>query len=157
MSIKNIKNNEVQKKIEFYCTYQERSHKEVTEKLFKMGLKKNNIDEILSNLIQNNFINEARFASSYTSGKFRIKLWGKKRIKYGLKNHKVSDYNIKSALNQIRNEDYEKTLNHLTKKILNSCGKENLNKKKLKLFAALKYRGWELELIYRQMKKIDKV
>ena len=142
MSIKNIKNNEVQKKIEFYCTYQERSHKEVTEKLFKMGLKKNTVDEILSNLIQNNFINEARFASSYTSGKFRIKLWGK---------------NIQSALNQIRDEDYEKTLNHLTKKILNSCGKENLNKKKLKLFAALKYRGWELELIYRQMKKIDKV
>ena len=157
MSIKNIKKNEVQKKIEFYCTYQERSHKEVTEKLFKMGLKKNTVDEILSNLIQNNFINEARFASSYTSGKFRIKLWGKKRIKYGLKNHKVSDYNIQSALNQIRDEDYEKTLNHLTKKILNSCGKENLNKKKLKLFAALKYRGWELELIYRQMKKIDKV
>ena len=157
MSIKNIKNNEVQKKIEFYCTYQERSHKEVTEKLFKMGLKKNTVDEILSNLIQNNFINEARFASSYTSGKFRIKLWGKKRIKYGLKNHKVSDYNIQSALNQIRDEDYEKTLNHLTKKILNSCGKENLNKKKLKLFAALKYRGWELELIYRQIKKIDKV
>lgn len=157
MSIKNIKNNEVQKKIEFYCTYQERSHKEVTEKLFKMGLKKNTVDEILSNLIQNNFINEARFASSYTSGKFRIKLWGKKRIKYGLKNHNVSDYNIESALNQIRDEDYEKTLNHLTKKILNSCGKENLNKKKLKLFAALKYRGWELELIYRQMKKIDKV
>ncbi|MAW50351.1 MAG: recombinase RecX [Flavobacteriaceae bacterium] len=157
MSIKNIKNNEVQKKIEFYCTYQERSHKEVTEKLFKMGLKKNTIDEILSNLIQNNFINEARFASSYTSGKFRIKLWGKKRIKYGLKNHNVSDYNIESALNQIRDEDYEKTLNHLTKKILNSCGKENLNKKKLKLFAALKYRGWESELIYRQMKKIDKV
>jgi len=157
MSIKNIKNNEVQKKIEFYCTYQERSHKEVTEKLFKMGLKKNTVDEILSNLIQNNFINEARFASSYTSGKFRIKLWGKKRIKYGLKNHKVSDYNIQSALNQIRDEDYEKTLNHLTKKILNSCGKENLNKKKLKLFAALKYRGWESELIYRQMKKIDKV
>ena len=94
MSIKNIKNNEFQKKIEFYCAYQERSHKEVTEKLFKMGLKKNTIDEILSNLIQNNFINEARFASSYTSGKFRIKLWGKKRIKYGLKNHKVSDYNI---------------------------------------------------------------
>ena len=122
-----------------------------------MGLKKNTVDEILSNLIQNNFINEARFASSYTSGKFRIKLWGKKRIKYGLKNHKVSDYNIQSALNQIRDEDYEKTLNHLTKKILNSCGKENLNKKKLKLFAALKYRGWELELIYRQMKKIDKV
>jgi len=157
MSIKNIKNNEVQKKIEFYCTYQERSHKEVTEKLFKMGLKKNTIDEILSNLIQNNFINEARFASSYTSGKFRIKLWGKKRIKYGLKNHNVSDYNIESALNQIRDEDYEKTLNHLTKKILNSCGKENLNKKKLKLFAALKYRGWESELIYRQMKKIDNV
>jgi regulatory protein len=157
MSIKNIKNNEFQKKIEFYCAYQERSHKEVTEKLFKMGLKKNTIDEILSNLIQNNFINEARFASSYTSGKFRIKLWGKKRIKYGLKNHNVSDYNIQSALNQIRDEDYEKTLNHLTKKILNSCGKENLNKKKLKLFAALKYRGWESELIYRQMKKIDKV
>mgnify|MGYP001266583738 CR=1 FL=1 len=157
MSIKNMKNNEVQKKIEFYCTYQERSHKEVTEKLFKMGLKKNTIDEILSNLIQNNFINEARFASSYTSGKFRIKLWGKKRIKYGLKNHNVSDYNIESALNQIRDEDYEKTLNHLTKKILNSCGKENLNKKKLKLFAALKYRGWESELIYRQMNKIDKV
>lgn len=157
MSIKNFTNKEVQKKIEFYCTYQERSHKEVTEKLFKMGLNKNTINEILSNLIQNNFLNEARFASNYTSGKFKIKLWGKKRIKYGLKNHNVSDFIIQSALNQISVEDYEKTLNHLTKKILNSCKKENLNKKKMKVFAALKYRGWESELIYKQMKKIDKV
>ena len=157
MSIKNFTNKEVQKKIEFYCTYQERSHKEVTEKLFKMGLNKNTINEILSNLIQNNFLNEARFASNYTSGKFKIKLWGKKKIKYGLKNHNVSDFNIQSALNQISVEDYEKTLNHLTKKILNSCEKENLNKKKMKVFAALKYRGWESELIYKQMKKIDKV
>ena len=62
MPSKNFNLKDIQKKIEYYCSYQERSHKEVTDKLYKMGVKKNTIDEILAYLIQNDFLNEARFA-----------------------------------------------------------------------------------------------
>lgn len=155
MPSKNFNLKDIQKKIEYYCSYQERSHKEVTDKLYKMGVKKNTIDEILAYLIQNDFLNEARFASQYTYGKFRIKFWGKRRIKYGLKKHKISEYNIKNALNNIKDEDYKRTLNNITMKVLDSCQKEKLKKKKEKVFMALKYRGWESELIYEQIKKIN--
>ena len=156
MSIKNSNNvKDILKKIEYYCNYQERSHREVTEKLYKMGIKKTTIDEMLANLIQNDFLNEARFAKQYTNGKFKIKFWGKKRIKYGLKKHNISDYNIRDALKNIKEEDYKKTLNNITLKVLGSCQKENLKKKKEKVFLALKYRGWESDLIYEQIKKIN--
>ena len=155
MSIKNFNVKDIQKKIEYYCSYQERSHTEVTNKLYKMGVKKTNVNQILANLIQNDFLNETRFATQYTNGKFRIKFWGKKRIKYGLKKHNISDYNIRYAINNIKDEEYKKILNNITKKVLGSCQKENLKKKKEKVFIALKYRGWESELIYEQIKKIN--
>ena len=118
MSAKNFAFKEIQKKIELYCVYQERSHKEVIKKLNEMGIYGDVLDKFLVDLIQNNFINEARFASSYARGKFKIKFWGKKRITYGLKKHDISDYNIKNSLKEISDNDYEKTLENLTKKIL---------------------------------------
>ena len=157
MSIKNFNVKDIQKKIEYYCSYQERSHTEVTNKLYKMGVKKTTVNQILANLIQNDFLNETRFATQYTNGKFRIKFWGKKRIKYGLKKHNISDYNIRYAINTIKDEEYKKILNNITKKVLGSCQKENLKKKKEKVFIALQYRGWESELIYEQIKKINEV
>ena len=156
MSAKNFAFKEIQKKIELYCVYQERSHKEVIKKLNEMGIYGDVLDKFLVGLIQNNFLNEARFANSYARGKFKIKFWGKKRITYGLKKHDVSDYNIKNSLKEISDNDYEKTLENLTKKILKSCNNISLSKKKEKVFSALKYRGWELELIYNQIRKIEK-
>lgn len=93
-------------KIKHYCAYQERSHKEVKEKLFSFGLYKTEVETLIVQLIEENYLNEERFAIAYAGGKFRIKLWGRQKIKYALKQKQVSDYCIKKALMAIDNDEY---------------------------------------------------
>ena len=144
---------EVQKKLEHYCAYQERSHRQVIDKLKEINIIA--IDQIVSDLIQNNYLNENRFAKSFTRGKFRIKSWGKKRIIFELKRHQVSDYNIKNALQEISETDYIETLNKLSKKVWKSSKGNILSKRKIKFISALQYRGWETDLIYDQLNKME--
>lgn len=140
---------EAKEKLERYCTYQERSHKQVEEQLYKMRMIPQAQEVIITHLIQHNFLNESRFAQAYSRGKFRIKKWGRKRITQGLKQHGVSVYNIKLGLAQIEPDAYRETFDELVKKRLNELSNEtNLSKKKRKLFDYLAYRGWETELIY---------
>ncbi len=140
---------QAKEKLERYCAYQERSHKQVEEQLLKMRMIPQAQEVIITHLIQHNFLNESRFALAYSRGKFRIKKWGKKRITQGLKQHGVSPYNIKLGLAQIDPEAYRDTFDALVKKRLNELSSEpNLSKKKRKLFDYLAYRGWETELIY---------
>ena len=94
-------------KLERYCAYQERCHQEVITKLKAMGMIPAAIDTIVSQLIQSNYLNETRFAQSYARGKFRIKKWGKVRIKRELKARKISDYNITLALREISATEYD--------------------------------------------------
>ena len=84
-------------KIKHYCAYQERCHSEVKEKLYGVGLRKNEVDEIISTLIEENYLNEERFAIQFAGGHFRIKNWGRVKIKYELKQKQVSDYCIKKG------------------------------------------------------------
>ena len=100
-------------KIQSYCAYQERSHKEVKNKLYEYGLYSNQVDEIISQLITDGFLNEERFAIQFAGGKFRIKQWGRVKIKYALKQKQVSDYCIKKALLAIDENDYHKTAQKL--------------------------------------------
>ena len=140
---------EAKEKLERYCTYQERSHKQVEEQLYKMRMIPQAQEVIITHLIQHNFLNESRFAQAYSRGKFRIKKWGRKRITQGLKQHGVSVYNIKLGLAQIEPDAYRETFDELVKKRLNELSNEtNMSKKKRKLFDYLAYRGWETELIY---------
>ena len=140
---------EAKEKLERYCTYQERSHKQVEEQLYKMRMIPQAQEVIITHLIQHNFLNESRFAQAYSRGKFRIKKWGRKRITQGLKQHGVSIYNIKLGLAQIEPDAYRETFDELVNKRLNELSNEtNLSKKKRKLFDYLAYRGWETELIY---------
>src|SRR4249919_3131506 len=97
-------------KLKKFCAYQERCHKEVEEKLFSYGVFKNDAQQLISQLIEEDYLNEERFALQYTSGKFRIKQWGKVKIKYQLKQKNVSDYCIKKALLSINKADYKKVL-----------------------------------------------
>ena len=85
-------------KLKHYCGYQERCHSEVISKLYDLGVYKNEHDEILSTLIQENYLNEERFAIQFVGGKFRLKHWGKIKIKYELKSKQISEYCIKKAL-----------------------------------------------------------
>ncbi len=156
MKKKSFSIKEAQKSLEHYCSYQERSHKEVVNKLREINIISIGIDQIVGDLIQNNYLNETRFAQSFARGKFRIKSWGKKRIVFQLKQHEISDYNIKIALKEIDEAEYLETLNKLSEKIWKSSKNNILSKRKMKFISALQYRGWETALIYDQLNKIDK-
>ena len=101
-------------KARHYCGYQERCHSEVQEKLYSFGLRKPQVEAALATLIEEGYLNEERFAIQYAGGHFRLKQWGKVRIRYQLKQKHVSDYCIKKALAEIDEEEYSRTLARLT-------------------------------------------
>lgn len=145
---------EATKKLEAYCAYQERCHKEVTQKLRTMNMIPAAIDQIVTQLIQENYLNEERFAQSYARGKFRIKKWGRNRITNELKFRGISKYNIKTALKEIEDDVYLDTLDVLSLKRLESIRETNKQKKRKKLADYLLYRGWESHLVYQKIKDL---
>ncbi len=142
--------------MERYCAYQERCHKEVQQKLREMRMIPEAIDKIMVHLVQNNYLNEERFARSFARGKFNVKKWGKKRIINELKQRDISPYNIKSALNEIDPQSYQETLNHLALKRVNEIKETSLQKRRKKLADYLLYRGWESELVYAKVMELVK-
>ncbi len=152
---KNIGTEQAFQKIKHYCAYQERNHAEVKKKLYGYGLYKNEVEELLSKLIEENYLNEERFAIAFAGGKFRINHWGKTKIKYELKQKQVSDYCIKKALASISDEDYEKTLHKLAAEKLKTLSKEvNVFAKKTKLQNYLVGKGYEYEVVGKVMGEI---
>ncbi len=144
----NIGPEKALQKIGQFCAYQERNHKEVKEKLYSYGLYKDQVEELLSKLIQENFLNEERYAIAYAGGKFRAKDWGKNKIKYGLKQHQVSDYCIKKALKIIDEEEYVQKLQKLyTAKEKTLKSEKNIFIKKRKIQQYLMQKGYESSLI----------
>ena len=123
---------EATKKLEHYCAYQERCHKEVAQKLRDLGMIPDAIDHIITHLIQENYLNEERFAKSFARGKFRVKKWGRNRIVNELKQRNLSDYVIKSAMKEIDQEDYLNILDELALKRVAEIKETNLHKKKKK-------------------------
>lgn len=147
---------EATKKIESYCAYQDRCHKEVEKKLREMGMITIAINQIVGHLIQENYLNEERFSKSYARGKFNIKKWGKKRIVNELKQRDISKYNITSALKEIDDNEYLETLDALAKKRLAAISEKNIQKRKKKLADYLLYRGWESHLVYEKITTLIK-
>jgi regulatory protein len=139
---------EALQKAKQYCAYQERCHSEVKEKLYSFGMNKKEVDELLSELISDNYLNEERFAILYAGGKFRIKQWGKVKIKYSLKQKQISEYCIKKALAAIDERDYTKTLEKLFEQKLKTLKAEkNIFTKKRKLQDHLMQKGFETSVI----------
>ncbi|MDF0707183.1 regulatory protein RecX [Flagellimonas okinawensis] len=147
---------EATKKMENYCAYQERCHKEVVEKLREMRMIPEAIDQILGHLIQENYLNEERFAKAFARGKFNIKKWGSNRIVRELKFRDISAFNIKSALSEIPEEAYLETLDELARKRLDQIKETNNLKRKKKLADYLLYRGWESHLVYEKVNQLIK-
>ena len=96
-----------------YCGYQERCHQEVKGKLYSFGLRPQDVDAALATLVEEDYLNEVRFAVQFAGGHFRLKQWGKVKIRYELKQRQISDYCIKKALAAIEEDDYLKTLGKL--------------------------------------------
>ena len=145
---------EATKKMEHYCAYQERCHQEVVEKLKGMNMIPEAIDKIVGHLIQENYLNEERFAKSYARGKFNIKKWGRNRIVRELQLRQISAFNIKSALKEINDGDYLDTLEELAQKRLDQIKETNIQKKKKKLADYLLYRGWESHLVFDKVNEL---
>ena len=140
--------DEARTKMERYCVYQERCHYEVEMKLREMQLITEAVEQILLHLIENDFINETRFARAFARGKFSIKKWGRNRITNELKKRKISAYNINLALQEIDDSDYIITLDSLAEKRLKQITEKDKYKKRKKLADYLLYRGWESDLVY---------
>ena len=153
-SVKVYTVNEAKKRLEHYCAYQERCHKDVSQKLYDMNMIPEAIDQIIVHLLQHNFLNEERFAKAFVSGKFRIKKWGKQRLKQELQRKDISKTIINIALKEIDTETYFETFNALAKKKLESLREPNAQKKRKKLANYLLYRGWESQLVYDKVREL---
>ncbi|MGQ7856931.1 regulatory protein RecX [Pedobacter sp. WC2501] len=134
-------------KAESFCVYQERSQKEVRYKLVEWGMRGDELEEIITDLIINNFLNEERFAKSYASGKFNIKHWGRVKIKQGLKLKGVPDKILQKAIYSIDEDDYLQTIEKLAVKKAESLGENDAFKRKNKLMSYLQAKGFETDLI----------
>jgi regulatory protein len=142
-------------KIEHFCAYQERCHDEVLQKLRTMKMDSNEIDEILAHLIQENYLNESRFACSFARGKHRIKFWGKVRIVNELKFRNISTYNINLALKEITAEEYDTNFNALAERNWYSIKESNGLKKRKKCCDFLLRKGYESNLVYEKVKELE--
>ena len=146
--------DEVKRKMEHYCAYQDRCHKEVENKLREYSIIPEAIEMILLSLLKDNFLNEERFSKSFARGKFRIKKWGKQRIVRELRFRNISEYNIKTALKEINEEDYITTIYSLVDKKNKLVTETNLFKRKKKIADYLLYRCFESNLIYEALSTI---
>ena len=131
-----------------YCAYQERAHSEVRKKLYEWGMNEEHVEGIISKLITEGFINEERFAVTFARGKFRIKKWGKNRIKAELKKRKITEYCINKALSEIDRKEYLKTLKEVILKKEKEIKEKNKLKRKNKLAQYTISRGFEPELVW---------
>jgi regulatory protein len=144
-------------KAEHYCAYQERAQQEIRDKLYEWGLWSDDVEELISELIQTNFLNEERFTEAYVSGKFKIKRWGKIKIKQGLKLKRIPDKMISRALNAIDYDDYLNTILVTAQKKAPLIKENDAFKRKYKLISYLMSKGFEKDLIIDVLKASELV
>ncbi len=142
-------------KLRQYCSYQERSHYEVKQKLWDLGVKRAEHDQITSILIEEDYLNEERFAKAFAGGKFRMKDWGRKKIYYALKEKQVSEYSIKKAMKEIDDEDYKKVLLELAKKKYESLKAEQYLVRNKKTMEYLLQKGYEPDLVTKILNELQ--
>lgn len=135
-------------KLQRYCAYQDRCHAEVRTKLLSLGIYGDDLEEIIVELIGENYLNEERFARSYARGKFRFKCWGRIRITQELKSRRISNYLIRKALEEIDETEYRQALYSLLERKLALIDREDEYATKQKLAGYAQRRGFEGELIW---------
>lgn len=143
-------------KLQHYCAWQERCHSEVKEKLGEMGLKETAAAEILARLIEENYLNEERFAKTYAGSKFRMKQWGRRRIIQALKQKQVSEYCIRKGLEEIDAVQYKRTMEELAQKKWTALKTEkNIYAKMAKTRNYLLQKGFEADLVMEHLQQLQ--
>lgn len=146
---------EAMQKLMRYCTYRERCHKEVTQKLYQLQIQREYQDEIIVNLIQEDFLNEERFAKTFAYDKFNLQKWGRYRIRRELEFRQISEFLINKALLQIDEEEYLQTFENQLEKRMRSISETHPLKKKKKVVNYLLRKGYESSMVYDAVNKID--
>ncbi len=147
MQKKHLTKEQALQKLKQYCAYQERSHSEVQQKLWDLGVWRTEHDGIIAALIEEDYLNEERFAKAFVGGKFRMKDWGRKKIYYALKEKKVSEYIIKQAMKEIPDEAYDKVVQALAEKKYASLKAEQYLVRKKKTMDYLLQKGYESTVV----------
>ncbi len=137
--------DEAREVVRKFCAYQERSQRQVRDRLYKMGLRSEAVELLLSECIQDNFLNEERFAKSFVRGKHNVKGWGRVRLIRELKHHDVSEYVLKKALDELDPEAYDNKLETLALKKWRETSETNRFKKGKKVVDFLLRRGYETD------------
>ena len=146
---------QVKQKMEYYCNYQDRCHDEINSKLFTYKLLESERNEIIVYLIENNFLNETRFACSFARGKHRMSSWGRNRIVNELKFRHISTFNIKKALQEFSDDEYLETFAKLADRCWNGIGERNATKKRKKFCDYMLRKGYESNLVFDKVKEFE--
>ncbi|MGB0850106.1 MAG: regulatory protein RecX [Bacteroidia bacterium] len=149
---KKLTPKEAKQKIGRFCAYQERCHQEVRDKLYGYGLAPDDVEEIIYELIQQDFLNEERFALAFVRGKFLYKKWGKTKIVRELKFRRISDYCIKKGLKEIDADKYEEVLLSILQKKVDSLKSIKGYQKNYKAAQFAMGKGYESDLIWTLLK-----
>jgi len=153
---KTLTKEQAYQKLKHYCAYQDRCHSEVKTKAYLLGMRKTDVEELTSRLIEEGCLHEERFARSFAGGKFRMKQWGRNKIRAWLKKKQVSSYCIAAALDEIDDSKYKETLHKLAVKKWNSIkgAGTNLFIKMTKTRDFLILKGYEPGLIANEIKAL---
>jgi regulatory protein len=147
MRKKRLTKEEALQKLRHFCRYQERCRSEIKNKLFELGINKDEYDGIISELVEENYLDEKRFAAAFAMGKFKLKHWGRKKIQYSLKEKSVDDRSIANALDQINDNDYAYVLKKLVEEKYASLKQEQYLVRKKKTIDYLMHKGYEADLV----------
>ena len=141
---------------ERYCAYQERCSYDLYNKLLEWNVSTTNTEKILSHLTEINFLNDERFAKAYARGKFRIKKWGRIKIKQELKTRKISKEYIDLAIREIPPKEYTQAIRELILKKNNELKEKDLYQRKHKILRYLSSKGYELDLVHDELRILEK-
>src|ERR1019366_4871891 len=142
-------------KAQLSCAYQERCQQEMRDKLYEWGLYSDAVENIIVDLINNNFLNEERFAKTYAGGKFRIKKWGRIKIKIELKKRNISEYCINKAMQEIPDKEYITTIKQLIAKKSKEIKGVKLQVRNYKVAQHVIYKGFEGNLVWGEIKEME--
>ncbi len=132
-----------------FCAYQERSPREVKDKLATRISNPAIIQEIVNELKEEGFIDEERFVASFIKGRFYQKKWGPVKIRYALLRHQIDEQLVREQMDLlIPEDDYLATVLDLMEKKIRRIGKADPLVIKGKVFQHLAGKGYDQDIIY---------
>ncbi len=152
---KNWSEEEAHEKLTTFCAYQERCSWDVRRKLAEKGIRDEQAEKLIAELIAGEYLNEERFARSFCRGKFRQKKWGRSRIQMELKMRQIPERLIKLALTEIDPVEYYDALLDQTEKKWLGTKEPDPFKKKYKVSQYLMSKGYEYDLIKEALEEVS--